>query len=112
MTAKTYDRLIELGSQLAQQGYTVILDAKFDRQTLRHQAISGAGALPVRVIHYQAPLDILTQRLDHRTGDVADATADLLVAQQAAWEDFLAAELPYVTTVDTTQDLTDFLNYL
>ncbi len=118
MTAKTYDRLIELGSQLAQQGYTVILDAKFDRQSLRRQAISleersaNAGALPVRVIHCQAPLDILTQRLHHRTGDIADATADLLAAQQTAWEDFWPAELPYVTTVDTTQDLTDFLNNL
>ncbi|MFQ3584031.1 MAG: AAA family ATPase, partial [Cyanobacteriota bacterium] len=40
MTAKTYQRLVQLGTELAQEGYTVILDAKFDRQDLRGMAIA------------------------------------------------------------------------
>jgi uncharacterized protein len=109
MTGKTYDRLCSLGSQLAQQGYTVILDAKFDQQSLRSQVIEAAGQLPVRIVQCQAPSEILTQRLNTRTGDIADATADLLAAQQLAWEGFTTIEADLVTTVDTTQDLTDFL---
>lgn len=109
MTGKTYDRLCSLGSQLATQGYTVILDAKFDRQSLRSQVIEAAGQLSVRIVHCQAPSEILTQRLNTRTGDIADATADLLAAQQLAWEGFTTIEADLVTTVDTTQDLTDFL---
>jgi uncharacterized protein len=109
MTKQTYDRLCSLGSQLAQQGYTVILDAKFDRQSLRSQVIEAAGHLPVRIVHCQAPSDVLIQRLNTRTGDIADATADLLAAQQLAWEGFTAIEANLVTTVDTTQDFTDFL---
>jgi uncharacterized protein len=109
MTAQTYDRLCTLGSQLAQQGYTVILDAKFDRQSLRARAIEAAGDLPLRIVHCQAPAEILTQRLHARTGDIADATADLLTAQQLSWQGFTPTEANLVTTVDTTQDLTNFL---
>jgi uncharacterized protein len=52
----------------------------------------------------------LRDRLAHRVGDIADATVDLLASQQATWEDFTPAECGYVTSVDTTQDLSMFLN--
>jgi hypothetical protein len=42
--------------------------------------------------------------LNKRQGDIADATADLLASQLAAWEGFTDTEQPYVTTIDTTQD--------
>jgi uncharacterized protein len=103
MTQQTYARLMELGVTLAQQGYTVILDAKYDRQDLRMAVIEAAkGAeIPLQIIHCDAPLEVLSDRLRQRTGDIADATADLL--PQQSLEPFSDIEKPYVTTLDTTQ---------
>ncbi|PSB05634.1 adenylyl-sulfate kinase [filamentous cyanobacterium CCP2] len=103
MTQKTYDRLLDLGVKLASQGYSVILDAKYDRQSLRKAVISKAEAhhIPLQILHCDAPMDVLHDRLQHRTGDIADATADLLPKQQL--ESFTDAEQPYVKRIDTTQ---------
>lgn len=105
MTAKTYDRLIQLGTTLASQGYTVILDAKYDRQSLRSAAIAQAQAqqIPVQILYCTAPENILRDRLQQRTGDIADATADLL--PQQFMESFTEAESTLVTSIDTTQEL-------
>ncbi|EDX72031.1 hypothetical protein MC7420_7511 [Coleofasciculus chthonoplastes PCC 7420] len=106
MNQKTYDRLSELGIMLAQQGFPVILDAKYDRQAFRGDAIAQAQAhqLPLRILHCIAPLEVLRDRLSSRTEDVSDATADLLSRQQATAEPFTEAEQSLVTTVDTTQN--------
>ncbi|MBD2665460.1 adenylylsulfate kinase [Richelia sinica FACHB-800] len=107
MTAKTYGRLGELGIKLASQGWTVILDAKYDRQNLRQDAIAQAQQhqLPIHIIHCSAPLEVLQQRLVNRTGDIADATADLLASQFQQAESFTDEEKPYIKIVDTTQPL-------
>lgn len=107
MTQKTYGRLLELGTKLAKQGYTVILDAKYDRQALREAVITEATAhqIPLQIIHCDAPLEVLRDRLHNRTGDIADATADLLPQQYL--EPFTAIEQPYVQTLDTTKDIAD-----
>ncbi len=106
MTQKTYGRLLELGVKLAQQGFTAILDAKYERQELRQAAIAEAKThnVPLQICHCTAPEAVLRDRLNRRTGDIADATADLLASQQAASETFTDDEQAYVTTVDTTQD--------
>jgi uncharacterized protein len=109
MTAKTYDRLQTLGIELAQQGYTVILDGKFDKRSLRQSVLAAVGDIPTQIVHCYAPIDLLQQRLEQRVGDIADATADLLVSQQAGWEDFTAAETTLVIAVDTSQNLSAFL---
>jgi aminoglycoside phosphotransferase family enzyme/predicted kinase len=105
MHQKTYGRLLELGVKLAQQGYSVILDAKYDRQVWRQAVIEQAAAhhLPLQIIHCDAPTEVLRARLQHRTGDIADATPDLLAQQH--FDPFSAAEQRYVKTIDTTQDL-------
>lgn len=107
MTEKTYGRLLELGIKLAATGYPVILDAKYDREALRQDAIaqSQSHQLPLQIFHCTAPESVLRDRLNSRSGDITDATADLLAAQIAAAEPFTEAELAYVTTLDTTQDL-------
>jgi uncharacterized protein len=107
MTAKTYQRMLELADKVAAQGFTVILDAKYDRQLLRSAIINLAQnrGLRLDIIHCTAPEQVLRDRLLQRTGDIADATVDLLASQQEAWEDFTPAERDYVTTVDTTKDL-------
>ncbi|HEY9885392.1 MAG TPA: AAA family ATPase [Thermosynechococcaceae cyanobacterium] len=105
MTQKTYDRLLQLGITLAAQGYTVILDAKYDRQALRQAAIAQAKThhLPLQILHCTAPLPVLQERLQQRHNDISDATADLIPQQHM--DDFSPEELPYVLVLDTTQAL-------
>jgi predicted kinase len=106
MSEKTYDRLLDLGIKLAKRGFSVILDAKYDREALRKKAIAQAESnqLPVQIIYCTAPEAVLRDRLLSRTGDVSDATADLLSQQQATAQAFTDAEKAIVTTVDTTQN--------
>jgi aminoglycoside phosphotransferase family enzyme/predicted kinase len=105
MTQKTYDRLLDLGIKLASQGYTVILDAKYDRQAVRSQVIEQVQAhgIPLEILHCTAPDDVLRDRVQQRQGDISDATTDVLANQHM--EPFTEAEQPFVKTIDTTQDL-------
>lgn len=105
MTEKTYNKLSELGILLAKQGFTVILDAKYDRQHLRGNVISQAEKhqIPVKLIQCTAPEAILQERLNQRTGDIADATTDLLSSQLQQAEPFTVQEKTYLTILDTTQ---------
>ncbi|MEG4405689.1 AAA family ATPase [Microcoleus sp. MON2_D5] len=114
MTAQTYGRLLELGIVLADRGWDVILDAKFDRQNLRTDAIDRAQShgLPLQIIYCTAPIEVLRERLQQRRGDIADATAELLSSQQAAFEPFTELEQISVKIVDTAQDLEVQLNLI
>ena len=105
MTEKTYNRLSELGILLAKQGFTVILDAKYDRQHLRGNVISQAeeSKIPCKILQCVAPEEILRERLNKRTGDIADATSDLLSSQLDRAEEFTVQEKTYLTILDTTQ---------
>lgn len=101
MTQKTYDRLLNLGITLASQGYTVILDAKYDRQELRLPVIEQAKAagIPLEILHCDAPVEVLHDRISQRS-DISDATPDVLAHQSL--EPFGNAEKPFVRTIDTT----------
>ena len=114
MTAQTYGRLLELGIILADRGWNVILDAKFDRQNLRTDAINQAQShgLPLPIIYCTAPIEVLRERLQQRRGDIADATAELLSLQQAAFQPFTELEQISVNIVDTAQDLEVQLNLI
>lgn len=105
MTAKTYSRLQELGIMLARAGYTVILDAKYDRASLRQAVIDRAKEynIPLKIVHCTAPIEVLRDRLNQRQGDVSDATADFIADQQANAEAFTPAERAYVTDLDTSR---------
>lgn len=113
MTQKTYERLLLLGVMLANQGFTVILDAKYDRTSLRKDAIasSKSNQIPLQIFHCTAPMNVLRDRLSSRTGDIADATADLLEAQQADYQPFSEMEQGYVKTLDTSQFLEPQLQF-
>ena len=104
MTERTYGELLRLAVALLAEGQAVVLDAKYDRVALRQQVLAAVHHLPVslRILHVHAPMEVLRERLQARTGDIADATADLLAQQAQQWEPFTAAELPWVTPVDTT----------
>jgi aminoglycoside phosphotransferase family enzyme/predicted kinase len=105
MTEKTYDRLLNLGLLLAQAGFTVILDAKYDRQNRRQAVLDAAQrvGLAGQILHCTAPEAVLRQRVSDRQGDIADATVAVL--QQQWMEPFNSVEAGSVTEIDTTQDL-------
>ena len=105
MTQKTYDRLLELGIMLAKEGYTVILDAKYDRLSLRQSVISQArqNNIPLKIVYCTAPESVLRDRLNQRQNDISDAGAELIDRQKANAEDFTTIEQKYVTVVDTSQ---------
>lgn len=107
MTQQTYDRLCDLGIRLAKLGYTVILDAKYDRIAPRQKVLSQASAakISVSILVCTAPLSILRQRLQQRTGDIADATADLLTSQQAKSEALTKEENSLASFLDTTSNV-------
>ena len=104
MSQKTYDRLLKLGTILAKEGFTVILDAKYDRIAYRQQVIKAAkeNGIDLQIINCTAPIEVLRDRVTNRTGDISDATADLLASQQANAEEFISEEIAYVTTIDTS----------
>jgi uncharacterized protein len=99
MNQKTYDRLLDLGVKLASQGYSVILDAKYDRQAFRLPVIEQAQAagIAVEILHCDAPMEVLRDRVMQRQGDISDATASVLENQQM--EPFSEAEQAFVKTV-------------
>lgn len=103
ISEKTYDRLLELGGMLASQGFSVILDAKYDRHSLRQKAIDLAQSqqIPLQIIYCTAPSEVLLDRLSQRTGDISDATPNLLTHQQESFEPFTEVEKTYLTTIDT-----------
>jgi aminoglycoside phosphotransferase family enzyme/predicted kinase len=105
MSQKTYDRLLELGVRLAQAGYTVILDAKYDRLAWRQPVIVQAQEqnIPLQIFYCTAPIAVLGDRLSQRQGDISDAGVALINSQMAEAESFTPAERAYVTTIDTTQ---------
>ena len=101
MTDKTYSRLIELGVQLAKRGDRIILDAKFDRQAKRQEALSAAKTkgISLTFLHCTAPAEVLRSRVEQRSGDITDATAAILATQ--SMESFNASDP--VMFIDTTQ---------
>lgn len=104
MTQKTYGRLLDLGIRLAAAGYSVILDAKYDRVDRRLEAIAQASAhhIPVQIVYCDAPMEVRLERVQQRSGDIADATVDLVPKQ--IFEAFTADEIAHVLTLDTTTD--------
>ncbi|MGB8700026.1 MAG: AAA family ATPase [Thermosynechococcaceae cyanobacterium] len=107
MTHKTYTRLLELGLFLAQQGFVVILDAKYDRQVLRQGVLEAAAIahIPIHIVQCVAPTEVLRDRLQTRTGDITDATADLLETQLATAEPLTDQEQAIATIVRTADSV-------
>jgi uncharacterized protein len=62
-----------------------------------------AAGVALTIVHCDAPIAVLKQRVAARTGDIADATVDVLAQQ--TWEDFTDSDRNLVKTIDTTADL-------
>ena len=106
MNQKTYERLIKLGEIVAKEGFNLILDAKFDRHQLRKPVIEIAKKdnIFLTILSCYAPVEILSDRLSKRKGDISDATSDLLQQQKNNIQDFNEEEMSYVKKIDTTNN--------
>lgn len=106
MSEKTYDRLLELGGMLARRGFPVILDAKYDRVAWRKPVIElcQSQQFPLHILHCTAPVEVLRDRVAARSGDISDATPELLARQVAAAEPLTAEERDCARAIDTTQN--------
>ncbi|PHV64307.1 AAA family ATPase [Cyanobacterium aponinum] len=94
MTAKTYQKLLDLAKILTIQGFTVILDGKFDRICWRQPVLEFVlnHNIEFEIIYCHAPLDVLQNRLRQRNSDISDATPELLKQQQKQQEAFTEKE--------------------
>ncbi len=105
MTRRTYSELARLGLRLADEGFSVILDAKYDRLEQRKEVIERAGerGVPLKFVLCKTDIATMKQRLRDRLGDVSDATSDLVDRQAADFEGFTDAERAMTIEVDTTE---------
>ena len=106
MTARTYQRLLELGLLLAHDGFTVILDAKYDLRSSRQAVIERArvAGIPLQFVYCAISLEARRQQLLNRRGDISDATVEILNQSIAGFEEFSDAERPLVTRLGATDD--------
>ncbi len=100
---QVYQKLYDLAALLLPLGFTVILDAKYDRadQRLPLLALAQGLQLPARILACRIAESELRTRLVNRQGDIADATVDLLPQQLAAQQDFTAEEEAQVVLINT-----------
>ena len=106
MNEKTYQFLLELGLLLINQGFSVILDGKYDRHQWRSPILTAAekGDFSLKILHCQASMETLKTRLQKRKGDISDATPDLLAQQQANTDTFNKQEKKYAIAVNTESE--------
>ncbi|MGQ2978745.1 MAG: bifunctional aminoglycoside phosphotransferase/ATP-binding protein [Polaromonas sp.] len=79
-TGRTYAQLFRLARTALQAAYPVILDAAFPRRAERDQAHALAQGLgvPFSIVHCEAPIAVLRERLLARRGDASEANVTVL----------------------------------
>jgi aminoglycoside phosphotransferase family enzyme/predicted kinase len=105
--ARTYGRLGECVANALEGGESIVVDAANLRRDERERFLALAARWNARstIVHCQAPLDVLRQRVGLRAAagnDASEATVALLERQPSYWEDFSAAERAAVLDIDTT----------
>lgn len=100
-TAQTFTRLASLSETIARAGFPVIVDATFLKAAPRDRFIQLAAHLdcPLHIVHTACPEASMFERIDARTDDPSDATAEVLKMQMASAEPL--RESVAVHTVDT-----------
>ena len=104
MSEATYARLLDAATSVLEGGWTAIVDATFLRGADRRAAYARAAVLgvPFAVLHFDAPAQVLRERLKRRAAlgaDASDADAAVLAAQQQAQEPLAPDEMPWVHVV-------------
>ena len=107
-TSRTYAHLFEVARIALEAGYPVILDAAFLRRAERSQALTLAQAMKVRfsIVVCEAPLALLRERLQARSGDASEANVAVLEQLRAVAEPLASDELAFMHKLPGTQAVT------
>lgn len=106
MTNLAYQSLMEWAQHILASGYSVILDGTFLKRCQRRAAfrIAQAAQTPHWILDFQAPLDLLKARIQHRAIeglDPSDANAAVLNLQATSSEPLEPEEMDHVVTIDS-----------
>jgi len=105
-TEQTYNKLLELSKRLLTSGYAVIVDATFLRRQYRERfgQLAQQQNVPFEILHFEAPPDVLKQRVAeraHRGQDASDADVSVLLQQLEKQEALTQDELQHVRPMET-----------
>ncbi len=108
-TRRTYDQLYDLAHGLLEAGYTVIVDASFNRRSdrIRFQQLANEMAVPCIILDVSASPATLRRRIEQRAQQGRDASeADLTVYQalQAVHEPLQREEQATAVEVENNGD--------
>jgi aminoglycoside phosphotransferase family enzyme len=83
--AAVYDSVFDAAARMLAAGWSVVLDASFVDEALRHraEAVAGAHQAPFSGVWLQAPTAVLQARVRARKADASDATVATIAMQQA-----------------------------
>lgn len=107
-SARTYAELRERARMVLDAGFAVLADATFLRRAHRAEFIALAAELgvPCRLLVFDAPPDVLRERVRRRAAearDASEATVEVLERQLIEREPLSEAEAAIAVYVDTTQ---------
>ena len=105
-SARTYARLAELGREVVEAGYPVLVDATFLKrsQRLAFAALAATLGVPFAILAFDAPVETLRARVRQRAEagtDASEADVAVLETQLRAREPFEEEELACVVPIDT-----------
>lgn len=114
-TARTYARLAEVAGGIAAAGYVAVADATFlhPKHRAHFRALAARLGLPFAIVHCEAPVELLRQRVSRRAAagnDASDAGLEVLASQLAGQAADPAAalspqEMQATVVCDSTQPL-------
>ncbi len=104
---QTYEKLLELASNIITAGYSVIVDAAFLKCEQRQPFQQLANRLGVSyiILEITAPAEILRQRIKKRKNDVSDADLTILEHQLTNWRVLQKDEINSAVSVNTADAL-------
>ena len=107
-TLRVYEYLAQCAGEILPGGYSVIVDATFGRREdrARMRALAARLAVPVCIVHCQAPCEVLEARIGERSrraDDPSDAGPAVLAWQQSHFEPPDASEGVPVFAVSTSE---------
>lgn len=87
-TKSTYQRCIDLARQVLAAGFSVVIDGTFLKGWQRELAynLGREMSVQVEILDFDAPVNVLKERISRRTADPSDATLDVLARQLAERE--------------------------
>ncbi len=102
----TYEKLLQLASQIIIAGFSVIVDAAFLKQNQRKafQDLADKLQCPYIIFELTAPDDVLRKRIRERKNDVSDADLQVLEYQLSHWQPLLKNEMKFSSTVNTDDE--------